>query len=100
MTLIRYVPGIMEDMDDQTFKMVKMLCHFTSDDLGETLSLSYGDLQLTCRYKAVEAIVKKERGYGYRNGHLIINEADEYIPVDWLKENGGKELVEKWRKSK
>ena len=99
MTLIRYVTGIMEDPDDG-LKKVKMLCHFTSDDLGETLSLSYGDLQLTCRYKEVEAIVKKERGYGYKNGHLIINEADEYIPVDWLKENGGENLIEIWRKSK
>lgn len=56
--------------------------------------------------KSVEERLKADAvayNAGFEDGYLFaqrkLNESGAYIPADWLLENGGKELVEKWKKS-
>lgn len=52
-------------------KIMPVLVQFTSDNLGETLSLAADGLQITVRYKDIESIVEYERAKGYTYGHGI-----------------------------
>ena len=61
-------------------KRVPVLVHFTSDNLGETLSLECQGTQITVRFSDIMQIVEKERAKGYTNSHEIIYEDDE---EDW-----------------
>lgn len=73
MTLIRKIKGL---TSKDGLKGVPLTIHFTSDALGETLSVGsekYG-LQYTMRYSDIEKIVERERAKGYKDGHFIIDE--------------------------
>jgi len=57
-------------------KMVPLVVHFTSDDMGETLSIASEkhNMQFTMKYNDIEKIVERERAKGYKEGHFIIDE--------------------------
>ncbi len=73
MTLIRNIKGM---TNKDGLKIVPLVVHFTSDDMGETLSVACKkyNMQFTMRYKDIEKIVERERAKGYANGHFIIDE--------------------------
>lgn len=74
MTLIRYVKGM---TNRSGLKKVPVLVHFTSDNIGETLSLAAEGHQITVRFKDILEIVEREREKGYTDGHMIIDETGE-----------------------
>lgn len=96
MTLIRMVKGFV----DGDLRRKKVLVHFSSDNMGETLSLSYGGMQFTLPYAQIEQIVKREREKGYKDSHLIIDENRLYIPIEWISEQEDAEkyesLLKRW----
>lgn len=98
MTLIRMVKGFV----NSDLRRKKVQVHFTSDAIGETLSITYGGTQFTLPYAQIEQIVKREREKGYKDGHLIIDENRLYIPVEWISEQEDAEkyagLLERWEK--
>lgn len=73
MTLVRNIKGM---TNKDGMKMVPLIVHFTSDDMGETLSIASErhNMQFTVRYKDIEKIVERERTRGYTKGHDIIDE--------------------------
>lgn len=73
MTLIRNIKGF---TNRDGMKTVPLVVHFTSDDMGETLSITSErhNMQFTMRYKDIEQIVERERSKGYTKGHYIIDE--------------------------
>ena len=73
MTLIKNIKGL---TSKHGLKHVPILVHFTSDNIGETLSLAADGLQITVKYKDIEAIVARERAKGYADGHFIIDERE------------------------
>ncbi len=73
MTLIRNVKGHYSD-DRHNLLKSKVVVRFTSDNAGETLSLECRGKQILVNYRDIERIVQKERSYGYKNGHDIIDE--------------------------
>ena len=87
MTLIRQLKGF---VNFDFLRKKNILVHFTSDKLGETISLAHGSTQFTLPYKQIEQMVKRERAAKYKDGHFIIDATDEYIPVDWLGTYQGK----------
>lgn len=68
MTLIRKIKGF------KGLQRAEVIVHFTSDDLGETLSLASGNTQITVPYSQIEKMVERERAKGYTKGHDIIYE--------------------------
>ena len=78
MTLIKNIKGFCSRTG---LKRVPVLVHFTSDNLGETLSLESQGTQITVNFADVLKIVEKERAKGYKDGHDITYEPDE--PEDW-----------------
>lgn len=73
MTLIRNIKGFTSKTG---LKRVPIVVHFTSDNMGETLSLGSENhnFQITVSYKDIERIVERERAKGYKNGHDVIDE--------------------------
>ena len=49
---------------------------FTSDSIGESLSLQCKGTMIHVRYKDIERIVERERSRGYVTGHYITGEDD------------------------
>ena len=98
MTLIRQLKGFV-NLD----KKSNILVHFTSDNMGETISFAYGSTQFTLPYKPIEKMVERERAKGYTDGHLIINEEPDFIPVDWLEDQVDsakwKEIITRWQET-
>ena len=84
MTLIRNVKAFVSTKSDP-LKKTRAMIHFTSDNLGETLSVKAGGVMITMRYADIEKIVQRERDQHYTDGHLIIDETDDeftqWIPV-------------------
>lgn len=76
MTLIRNLKAFVSTKKEPLRKS-HALVHFTSDDLGETLSVMAEGVQITMKYKYIEDMVKRERDKHYTDGHLIIDETDE-----------------------
>lgn len=76
MTLIRNLKAFIST-SKEPLKKGRALVHFTSDDLGETLSVMAEGVQITMKYKYIEDMVKRERDQHYTDGHLIIDETDE-----------------------
>ena len=76
MTLIRNLKAFIST-SKEPLKKGRALVHFTSDDLGETLSVMAEGVQITMKYKYIEDMVKRERDCRYTDGHLIIDETDE-----------------------
>ena len=76
MTLIRNLKAFIST-SKEPLKKGRALVHFTSDDLGETLSVMAEGVQITMKYKYIEDMVKRERDQQYTDGHLIIDETDE-----------------------
>lgn len=76
MTLIRNLKAFVSTKKEPLRKS-RALVHFTSDDLGETLSVMAEGVQITMKYKYIEDMVKRERDQHYTDGHLIIDETDE-----------------------
>jgi hypothetical protein len=76
MTLIRKIKGFTSKTG---LKKKPLVVHFTSDNLGETLSIGSEelDVQYTVKYSDIERIVAREREKGYKDGHLIIYEDGE-----------------------
>lgn len=73
MTLIRKIKG----MSNKTgLKLIPLTVHFTSDNLGETLSIGSTEqgVQYTVAYEYIDRIVAREREKGYTEGHLIIED--------------------------
>ena len=75
MTLIRNVKAIVTT-SKEPFKKCRALVHFTSDNLGETLSVQAEGVQITMKYGDIERMVDRERAQHYTDGHLIIDETD------------------------
>ncbi len=71
MTLIRNVKGF---SSRKGMKRIPVTVHFTSDNMGETLSLMADGHQITVDYADIMAIVEREREKGYTDGHFIIDE--------------------------
>ena len=83
MTLIRNVKAFVSTKNEP-LKKTRAMIHFTSDNLGETLSVKAGGVMITMRYYDIERMVERERDQHYTDGHLIIDETDEFpqwIPV-------------------
>lgn len=80
MTLIRQLKGF---VNGDYLKKKSILVAFTADR-GETISMKYGQTMFTMPYKPIEQMVERERDKNYKDGHFIIDETDEYIPVEWL----------------
>ena len=80
MTLIRQLKGF---VNGDYLKKKSILVAFTADR-GETISVKYGQTMFTMPYKPIEQMVERERDKNYKDGHFIIDETDEYIPVEWL----------------
>ena len=76
MTLIRNLKAFIST-SKEPLKKGRALVNFTSDDLGETLSVMAEGVQITMKYKYIEDMVKRERDQHYTDGHLIIDETDE-----------------------
>ena len=76
MTLIRNLKAFIST-SKEPLKKCRALVHFTSDDLGETLSVMAEGVQITMKYKYIEDMVRRERDQHYTDGHLIIDETDE-----------------------
>lgn len=76
MTLIRKIKGFTSKTG---LKKMPLIIHFTSDNLGETLSIGSEEfnIQYTVNYKMIEQIVAIERAKGYTDGHFIIYEDGE-----------------------
>ena len=74
MTLIRKIKGF---SSKSGLKRIPVLVHFTSDNLGETLSLEADGHQITVKFKDIENIVERERAKGYTDGHFITSEVDD-----------------------
>lgn len=81
MTLIRQLKGF---VNADVFRKKQITVHFTSDKYGETISFGHGNTQFTLPYKPIEQMVERERAAKYKDSHFIIDQTDEYIPVDWL----------------
>lgn len=75
MTLIRNIKALVST-PSELMKKSRAMVHFTSDNLGETLSVMAEGVQITMKYKYIEDMVKRERDKHYTNGHLIIDEGD------------------------
>ena len=73
MTLIRKIKGFTSRTG---LKRVPLVVHFTSDNLGETLSIASEEqnIQFTVNYDDIMKIVAREREKGYTTGHGIIDE--------------------------
>ena len=73
MTLIRKIKGFCSKTG---LKRIPITVHFTSDNLGETLSIGSEEPgpQYTVKYSDIEQIVARERAKGYTDGHAIIDE--------------------------
>lgn len=80
MTLIRQLKGF---VNGDFLKKKSILVAFTADR-GETISVKYGQTMFTMPYKPIEQMVERERDKHYKDGHFIIDETDDYIPVEWL----------------
>lgn len=80
MTLIRQLKGF---VNGDFLKKKSILVAFTADR-GETISVKYGQTMFTMPYKPIEKMAERERDKNYKDGHFIIDETDEYIPVEWL----------------
>lgn len=77
MTLIRKINALVStSKGPELFKKEKALVHFTSDNLGETLSIQAEGVQITVKYCDIERMVDRERAQHYTDGHLIIDETD------------------------
>jgi len=76
MTLIRKIKCFTSKTG---LKKMPLIVHFTSDNLGETLSIGSEEfnIQYTVNYKMIEQIVARERAKGYTDGHFIIYEDGE-----------------------
>ena len=95
MTLVRMLRGYVGD----SFSRVPVMVAFTSDDLVETISIGSGGRRLSMNYGPIDAMVKRERSKHYKAsvGHLFIDESQDYIHIDWLKDylaGHGKELIQ------
>lgn len=104
MTLIRRVPGwINADFKNKRSVMVHYSCdHLPEGGTNETISFTTAGRQLTMKWKPIEAIISKERGFKYKNFHFIIDESELYIPTEWieewLKEHGqSTEMIDDWK---
>ena len=82
MTTIRILKGF---KSADFSKRVPIYVAFTSDKIGETLSVGSGKNMYTLKYKPIEEMVKRERGYKYKNGHYIIDATEDYIPVEFMR---------------
>jgi len=58
-THMRYTLGMIADQ--KGFKMGRLTLRFTSDGIGETLSISDEQMQFSVRYKDVVELVKETR---------------------------------------
>jgi hypothetical protein len=75
MTLIRNLKAFVST-PKEPLKKCRALVHFTSDNLGETLSVQAEGVQITMKYGDIERMVDRERAQHYTDGHLIIDETD------------------------
>lgn len=76
MTLIRNLKAFVSTKKEPLRKS-RALVHFTSDNLGETLSVMAEGVQITMKYGEIERMVERERAKHYTDGHWIIDETEE-----------------------
>lgn len=77
MTLVRNLKG----MTSQHGNMPRprtVVARFTSDDIGETLSLEASGVMILVNYADVAKLVMRERSKGYGKSHDIIDEGDDW----------------------
>lgn len=77
MTAFKHIDGMVMFKN----KMVKapLLVQFTSDDIGETLSITHerSGLMFLAAFESIAPIIEAERKAGYTNGHFIVNLDEE-----------------------
>ena len=59
MTQIKEINGFVSD--GKGMEGSKVVCRFTSDELGETLSLQAGNMLIGVAFEDIEKLIKKER---------------------------------------
>ena len=77
MTLIRNLKGRTSQHGNMS-RPRTVVARFTSDDLGETLSLEASGVMILVNYADVAKMVERERSYGHTTGHAIIDEGDDW----------------------
>lgn len=77
MTLIRNLKG-MTSRNGNLPRPNKVVARFTSDNIGESLSLEAGGVMIFVDYADIAKMVERERAQGYTDGHLIIDEGDDW----------------------
>lgn len=79
MTLIKNI-GCLYCDSEKILENQKATIRFTSDRMGETLSIQCMDKMFLVNYKEIEKVVKKERKMGYkRKEHFIMDDDDAGI---------------------
>lgn len=76
MTLIRNLKGRTSQHGNLP-RPRTVVARFTSDNLGETLSLESG-VMILVDYSDIAKMVVREREKGYTDGHAIIDEGDDW----------------------
>lgn len=59
MTIRKKVKGLAATMDPFRIAKATVHVHYTSDKRGKTLSLAYGNVQLTVPFEAIEDMIKE-----------------------------------------
>lgn len=77
MTLVRNLKGRTSQHGNMP-RPRTVVARFTSDDLGETLSLEASGVMILVDYRDIAKMVQRERSYGYTKGHNIIDEGDDW----------------------
>ena len=77
MTLLRNLKG-MTSRNGNLPRPGKVVARFTSDNIGESLSLEAGGVMIFVDYADIAKMVERERAQGYKDGHLIIDEGDKW----------------------
>ena len=77
MTLVRNLKG-MTSRNGNLPRPGKVVARFTSDNIGESLSLEAGGVMIFVDYADIAKMVERERAQHYKDGHLIIDEGDDW----------------------
>ena len=77
MTLVRNLKG-MTSRNGNLPRPGKVVARFTSDNIGESLSLEAGGVMIFVDYADIAKMVERERSKHYGDTHDIIDEGDNW----------------------
>lgn len=77
MTLVRNLNG-MTSRSGNMPRQGKVVARFTSDNIGESLSLEACGVMIFVDYTDIAKMVERERAQQYKDGHFIIDEGDNW----------------------